>query len=128
VIDRFLEHSRIYHFLNGGEQEVWVSSGDWMPRNFFRRIEVTYPILDPLVRKRLVDEVLAIGMADDTKGWRLLSDGRYERRTGRRIRSQEKLIEIARSEAVPVGPYEETLKRPSSIRKKAKQLRKKSSR
>ncbi|MFN2441315.1 MAG: polyphosphate kinase 1 [Thermoanaerobaculia bacterium] len=128
VIDRFLEHSRIYHFLNGGEEEVWVSSGDWMPRNFFRRIEVTYPILDPGIRKRLTDEILAIGMADDTKGWRLLPDGRYERRTGGRIRSQEKLIEIARSEAVPVGPYEETLKRPSSIRKKAKQLRKKSAR
>jgi polyphosphate kinase len=127
IIDRFLEHSRIFLFRNAGEAEVYVSSGDWMPRNFFRRIELTYPILAPALRKRAVDEILATCLADNVKSWRLQTDGTYKRRTPGepRVRSQERFIEIARSEAVRVGPYEEAIAKPASFRKKAKRQRKK---
>lgn len=127
IIDRFLEHSRIFLFRNGGESEVFVSSGDWMPRNFFRRIELTYPLLNPAVRKRAEDEILATCLSDNVKAWRLQPDGTYKRRpTGEpRVRSQERFIEIARSESVRVGPYEEAIAKPGSFRKKAKRQRKK---
>jgi polyphosphate kinase len=127
VIDRFLEHSRVILFRNGGQDDVYIASGDWMPRNFFRRIEVAYPILSPELKRRLIDEVLAISLADTIKGWRLQSDGTYKRRKSadRAIRSQEKFIEITRSQAVRIGPYEEILRRPGSFRRKAKKNRKK---
>ncbi|HUP66038.1 MAG TPA: polyphosphate kinase 1 [Thermoanaerobaculia bacterium] len=125
IVDRFLEHSRIFEFQNGGDREVWIASGDWMPRNFFRRIEVAYPILSEALKTRVADEILTIGLSDDVKGWSLQSDGTYRRLAGGKLRSQERFIEIARSEAVRVGPYEESLKKPSSTRRKAKKLRKK---
>jgi polyphosphate kinase len=127
IIDRFLEHSRIFLFRNGGEHEIYVSSGDWMPRNFFRRIELTFPLLAPSVRKRAEDEILATCLGDNVKAWRLQPDGTYKRRgSGEpRIRSQERFIEIARSEAVRVGPYEEAITKPGTFRKKAKRARKK---
>lgn len=108
VIDRFLEHSRIFYFRNGGEVEVYVSSGDWMPRNFYRRIEVMYPILDEALRTRLVEQILRVSLADDMKAWSLRADGSYKRRTkGKKpIRSQEVFIELAR-EASRIGPFEE---------------------
>src|SRR6185436_8895213 len=59
IIDRFLEHSRMFVFRNGGETEVWAASGDWMPRNFFRRIEVAWPILAPALRDRIEHQILA---------------------------------------------------------------------
>ncbi|HEY0591075.1 MAG TPA: polyphosphate kinase 1 [Thermoanaerobaculia bacterium] len=125
VIDRFLEHSRIFEFANGGAREVWVSSGDWMPRNFFRRVEVTWPILSEPLKERLADEILEIGLKDDVKAWKLLPDGTYRRKDNGKLRSQERFIEIARTEAIRVGSYEESLKRPSSARRKARKLKKK---
>jgi polyphosphate kinase len=127
VIDRFLEHSRIMLFRNGGATEVYVSSGDWMPRNFFRRIELTFPILAEPLRARLESQILATSMADNVKAWKLQSDGSYKRRNpgDAPLRSQERFIEIARSEAVRIGPYEEILAKPGSARRKAKKLRKK---
>lgn len=127
IIDRFLEHSRIFLFRNGGESEVWVSSGDWMPRNFFRRIELTYPLLAPSVRLRAEEEILATCLADNVKAWKLQPDGSYKRRAAGepRVRSQERFIEIARSESVRVAPYEEAIAKPGSFRKKAKRQRKK---
>ncbi len=125
VIDRFLEHSRIFEFANGGNREVWVSSGDWMPRNFFRRVEVTWPILSAPLKERLADEILDIGLKDDVKSWKLLPDGTYRRKDKGKVRSQERFIEIARSEAFRAGSYEESLKRPSSARRKARKLKKK---
>lgn len=114
VIDRFLEHSRVFLFRNAGATEVSVSSGDWMPRNFFRRIEVAWPILAPSLRDRIEFQILGISLADDARSWRLQPDGTWRRRkpATHPIRSQQRFIEIARAEAVKsTGPYEETGRR-----------------
>jgi polyphosphate kinase len=79
VVDRFLEHSRVYCFDNGCQPEVFVSSADWMPRNFFRRIEVAFPIQDGVLRDRLINEVLAGSLADNMKARLLQPDGKYRR-------------------------------------------------
>ncbi len=99
IIDRFLEHSRIFLFRNGGATEVYAASGDWMPRNFFRRIEVTWPILSPQLRDRIELQILGTCLADDAKAWRLQPDGTYRRRKrgAGLIRSQQRFIEIARA-------------------------------
>jgi polyphosphate kinase len=79
IVDRYLEHSRVFYFENGCQPEVFVSSADWMPRNLFRRIEVAFPIEDGNLRERLIGEVLAITLADNTKARFLQPDGSYER-------------------------------------------------
>src|SRR5262249_49650919 len=78
LIDRFLEHGRVFHFANGGKEDVYVSSADWMPRNFHRRVEVMIPVDDPAIRARLV-EILQIQIADNVKSWMLQGDGSYVR-------------------------------------------------
>ena len=105
-IDRFLEHSRIFLFRNAGATEVYTTSGDWMPRNFFRRIEVTWPIADPRLRERVELQILGTTLADDAKSWRLQPDGTYRRRktTPGPVRSQQRFIELARAEAVKIEP------------------------
>jgi polyphosphate kinase len=127
VIDRFLEHSRVFTFHNGGEPEVYAASGDWMPRNFLRRFEVVWPILDPVLRERVDKHILGVILADNVKAWELRSDGTYARKTpgAKALRSQEKFIELARKEAVRLAPYEEILARPGTARRKAKKMRKK---
>jgi len=77
IVDRFLEHSRVYYFENGCRPEVFVASADWMPRNFFRRIEVAFPIEDGLLRERIISEVLGLSLADNVKARRLQPDGTY---------------------------------------------------
>jgi polyphosphate kinase len=106
IIDRFLEHTRIFLFRNAGETEIYVTSGDWMPRNFFRRIEVTWPILSAQLRDRIELQILGTCLADDAKSWRLQTDGTYRRRKpgARPIRSQQRFIENARAEAVKIEP------------------------
>lgn len=125
IIDQFLEHSRMFVFRNGGETEVWAASGDWMPRNFFRRIEVAWPILAPALRDRIEHQILATSLADDAKSWRLQPDGTYRRRKSgpRPIRSQQRFIEIARAEAVRIARYDEALKKPAAARRKARRKR-----
>jgi polyphosphate kinase len=81
IVDRFLEHSRIYYFENACQPEVFVSSADWMPRNFFRRVELTIPIADGIIRDRLVSDLLAVSLADTAKARLLRSDGVYQRVT-----------------------------------------------
>lgn len=78
VLDRFLEHSRIFWFRNGGEETVYISSADWMPRNMERRVEVAFPVLDRRVRKKL-RELLAHYLDDNVKARQLQSDGSYVR-------------------------------------------------
>jgi polyphosphate kinase len=127
VVDRFLEHARIVRFENGGAPETYISSGDWMPRNFLRRIEVTCPILDPKLRARIDGQILPISLADNIKAWTLDSEGKYHRRIPLNevpVRSQDQFIEIARAEAVRLGPYEEMIRRPGSFRRKAKRKKK----
>jgi polyphosphate kinase len=99
VVDRFLEHSRIFHFLHGGEDECFLSSADWMPRNLDSRIELLVPVQDAICRRRLL-ELLHTSLSDNVKAWKLLPGGTYKRVTrphGQRpIRSQETLCELAR--------------------------------
>ena len=100
LVDRFLEHSRVVCFKNGGQDEVFISSADWMPRNFHRRVEVMVPILDPDIKNRLMNEVLAISRADNVKSWTLHSDGSYARGVPGPgevpVRAQARFIELAR--------------------------------
>jgi len=97
IIDRFLEHSRIYYFENACQPEVYVGSADWLPRNLFRRIEVVFPIEDGILRERIIHEILAITMADNTRARTLLSDGTYElvAKQGKARRSQFEFIALA---------------------------------
>jgi polyphosphate kinase len=78
VVGRFLEHSRVYYFYNDGSPEVFCASADWMERNFFRRIEVAFPIERRQLRDRLIEE-LNIYLADNCQAWLLRADGGYER-------------------------------------------------
>lgn len=77
IVDRFLEHSRIIYFENACQPEVFLSSADWMPRNFYRRIETTFPILEGNARDRISAELLAVPLADNTRARLLQSDGTY---------------------------------------------------
>jgi polyphosphate kinase len=99
MIDRFLEHGRAFHFFNGGKDEVYISSADWMPRNFHRRVETLIPLEDPVIRARLI-ELLQIQAQDTAKTWLLKSDGKYERvqpKAGQApFRAQARFIELAR--------------------------------
>lgn len=96
IVGRFLEHSRIYYFANGGDEEVYIGSADWMPRNLDRRVEAAAPVDDTHLKRYLIDEVLSIYLRDNTKARRLLSDGSYERVQAKpgeeKINSQEYLI------------------------------------
>ncbi len=127
VVDRFLEHSRVFRFLNNDDAEIYISSGDWMQRNFVRRIEVTFPVHDKALVKRIEEQILPVSLADNVKSWQLDSEGRYHRRSPGdlpALRSQEMFIDIARAEAVRLGPYEEIIRRPGSFRRKAKKKKK----
>jgi polyphosphate kinase len=79
IVGRFLEHSRVYCFENGGAPEVFLSSADWMPRNFLRRIEVAFPIKAPVLRDRVVKEILPNLLNDRVKARELQPDGSYRR-------------------------------------------------
>jgi polyphosphate kinase len=98
IVDRYLEHSRIYYFENGCRPEVFISSADWMPRNFYRRIELGIPIEDGVLRERIIGEILPVSLADNAKARFLQSDGSYRRATpsdgGEVRRSQSDFIAL----------------------------------
>jgi polyphosphate kinase len=102
IVDRFLEHGRLFHFSNGGKDDVYLASADWMPRNFHRRVEVMVPVEDPALRARLM-EILSVSVNDNVKSWRLLPDGTYARVQPRPnaplVRSQARFIEMTRDKA-----------------------------
>src|SRR5213594_3302845 len=79
IVGRFLEHSRIFCFANGGQEEVYLGSADWMPRNLYERIEVIYPVKDALLRERVKNEILESYLADNVKSRILKRDGTYVR-------------------------------------------------
>ena len=79
IVGRFLEHSRVYFFANAGEPEVYLASADWMPRNFFRRVEIAFPIEDPALRDEIINEVLPNYLTDHVKARELQPDGTYIR-------------------------------------------------
>jgi polyphosphate kinase len=102
IIDRFLEHSRIYCFENAGQPLVFLSSADWMVRNLDRRVEVAVQVNDPQIKKRLMDEVLGLSLQDNVKSHRILADGRSERivrgANDVAVRSQQTLLELAQKQ------------------------------
>ncbi|HEY9144919.1 MAG TPA: polyphosphate kinase 1 [Arenimonas sp.] len=79
VVGRFLEHSRVYWFGNGGKPEIYCSSADWMERNLLRRVETCFPIIDPRLAERVYDEELANYLTDNQQAWELREDGSYDR-------------------------------------------------
>jgi polyphosphate kinase len=82
VIGRFLEHSRVFYFRAGHEEELYLSSADWMNRNMLRRIELAWPVTDPQLRQRVIDECLVAYLHDDRDAWDLRADGKYHRVRG----------------------------------------------
>jgi polyphosphate kinase len=101
VVDRFLEHSRVYYFRADGAKKVFLSSADWMPRNLYARYELAFPIKDPILKKYLRDVVLATSLADNEKAWLLKSDGTYARvehgPNAKKVRSQFLFEEMAKN-------------------------------
>jgi polyphosphate kinase len=79
IVGRFLEHSRIFYFQNGGADDVYLASADWMARNFFRRIELCFPILDPALKRRVIREGLQPYLEDNSQAWVMNAEGNYER-------------------------------------------------
>ncbi len=83
IIGRFLEHTRIFYFRNDLKHDVYLSSADWMDRNFFRRIEVCFPILDKKLKKRVIDEGLKVYLQDNCQAWEMNGEGQYRHRQAR---------------------------------------------
>jgi polyphosphate kinase len=95
VIGRFLEHSRVFYFHNDGNEDVYLASADWMDRNFFRRIELCFPVLDPALKRRVIREGLQPYLDDNCQAWVMNAEGGYELvkpRRGRRRSAQEELL------------------------------------
>ena len=95
IVGRFLEHSRVFYFRNGGAEDVFLASADWMDRNFFRRIELCFPVLDPALKRRVIREGLQPYLDDNCHAWEMRPDGGYEQlkpRRGRRRSAQEELL------------------------------------
>ena len=111
IVDRFLEHSRIFYFDNACQPEVFVGSADWMPRNLFRRFEVVFPIEDGNLRERIKQEMLEIALSDNVKARLLQADGTYVQLKPKRgqpaRRSQFEFAEIAMSDAKRPAPASE---------------------
>jgi polyphosphate kinase len=106
IVGRFLEHSRIYHFANGGKDETYLGSADWMPRNLFERCEVVFPVRDKAAKARIHDEILAAYLADTTMARLMQEDGSYVRalplnddRRHHGFSSQEFLMRLAEGKA-----------------------------
>jgi polyphosphate kinase len=99
IVGRFLEHSRIFYFENGGTPDIYLGSADWMPRNLYERVEVLFPLKDPQHRARVCNEILASYLADTRKARFLGSDGSYSRpravRNGHGFSVQEHLMQLA---------------------------------
>lgn len=99
IVGRFLEHSRIYYFENGGSPEVYLGSADWMPRNLYERVEVLFPLKDKQLRERICKEILPAYLADNQKARELGSEGRYTyvhpAKGAKRFSVQEHLMKLA---------------------------------
>lgn len=108
VVDRFLEHSRIFYFGNAGDPLVYIGSADWMDRNLSRRVEVVFPVDPPDLKKRLIHDILEVSLSDNAKAREMQPDGTYKRlklKAGEAIvRSQERFLEQARINAARRDP------------------------
>jgi polyphosphate kinase len=130
IVGRFLEHSRVFYFANGEEEEIYIGSADWMPRNLYERVEVLVPLRDEFLRERVRREILDAYLADNRKARILVRDGSYIRAWqplhGKRNRrpptgaaafsAQDYLIGVAEGKQVPgfVLPQIESRKRKST--------------
>jgi polyphosphate kinase len=94
IVGEFLEHSRIYIFHNDGDRKVFLSSADWMSRNLNRRIELMFPVEDPLISER-INRIMSLYLKDNVKSWQLNSDGSYSKKAlkedEKRVHAQELL-------------------------------------
>jgi polyphosphate kinase len=103
IVGRFLEHSRIYHFANGGDDEIYLGSADWMPRNLFERCEVVFPVRDQAAKARIHEEILPAYLGDTVKARLQQSDGTYRRasaqKDGPSFSAQDFLIRLAEGKA-----------------------------
>src|SRR5262249_2965253 len=99
IVDRFLEHSRVFYFHNGGDPQVYIGSADWVDRNLSPRVAVRFPVEPPELKQRLIREVLATCLADNVKARELLPDGSYRRVQAEPgqglVRSQDRFLELA---------------------------------
>jgi polyphosphate kinase len=96
ILGRFLEHSRVFYFHNGGEENIYLASADWMDRNFFRRIETCFPVLEPKLKRRVINEGLKPYLKDNSKAWLMRADGSFERarRRGKAFEAQAYLLQL----------------------------------
>lgn len=103
IVDRYLEHSRIFFFEADGRRDIYCSSADWMNRNFQRRVELMFPVEDPALRSRIIDEIFGTLLADNTRARILRANGTYERiapAAGETpLRAQHRFIELARAQS-----------------------------
>jgi polyphosphate kinase len=101
IVGRFLEHSRIFYFENGGLPEVYLGSADWMPRNLYERVEILFPLKDAVIRERVCTEILGAYLSDTCKARLLCSNGGYSRvragRNGVAVNAQDHLLRVAAS-------------------------------
>ncbi len=100
ILGRFLEHSRVFYFHNGGAEDVYLASADWMDRNFFRRIETCFPVLEPKLKRRVINEGLKPYLRDNNKAWLMRPDGSFERarRRGKPFEAQPYLLQLLAAE------------------------------
>ena len=125
VVGRFLEHSRIFHFANGGKDEIYLGSADWMPRNLFERCEVVFPVRDPAALARIHDEILPAYLADTVKARLQQPDGTYIRASrlfpeAPLFSSQDFLIRLAEGKTdLDAIPTPHTARPPAKATKRA---------
>ncbi|MBN9427494.1 MAG: polyphosphate kinase 1 [Burkholderiales bacterium] len=96
IIGRFLEHSRVFYFFNGGKKDVWLSSADWMDRNLFRRVEIAFPVRDRKLKERVIDEAIDVHLRDNANTWIMDGEGHYQRKRTRSKRFVSQQVLIAR--------------------------------
>ena len=131
IVGRFLEHSRIFHFANGGNDEIYIGSADWMPRNLFERCEVVFPVRDPVALARIHDEILPAYLADTVKARIQQGDGGYVRasklhKDAPPFSSQDFLIQLAEGktdlDAIPIATRRQTAAESSSRKSQRRRL------
>jgi polyphosphate kinase len=95
IVGRFLEHTRAFYFHNDGDEELFLSSADWMGRNFFQRVETAFPIEDRKLRRRILKDGLELYLSDNSEAWILQKDGEYRRKrpaANRRPRRAQRIL------------------------------------
>ena len=94
VVGRFLEHSRVYYFLNGGDEKVYLASADWMPRNLYRRVEIAWPLRRKRLKRRVIKECLKLVLKDNTQAWTLDNEGEWQRQEPGKRRAVTSQVEL----------------------------------